>query len=69
MAEITVVDMVRSYLHEHGYDGLYWDDGDDGCGCGLDDFVPCGHLGDECVAARKHPTGGFVPINNRGGTP
>ena len=43
MATITVKDIVKDWLKTHGYDGLL---DDDGCGCTLDDFCPCGTLCD-----------------------
>lgn len=50
--KITIKEMISVYLTEHSYDGLYYDDGADGCGCGLDDLMPCGDPLN-CVAARK----------------
>lgn len=41
----TVVDIVRSYLTENGYDGL----AGCACGCWLDDFEPCGQMASECA--------------------
>ena len=35
--QVTVQDMVKTYLIEHGFDGLCAEE----CGCGLDDFCPC----------------------------
>lgn len=46
----TLETMIREYLQENGYDGL-WDKHE--CGCILDDFMPCSepHLG--CRAGYK----------------
>lgn len=35
----TVIDMVRLYLQEYGYDGLI--DRTGMCGCGLENLAPC----------------------------
>jgi hypothetical protein len=48
---INVKEIIKNYLKEHGYDGL-WSDQGDYCGCQVDDLCPC----DEpnlygCVAA------------------
>lgn len=51
---ITVKEIVKAYLKEHGYDGLCGDE----CGCGIEDLAPCderwgeGHWGD-CTAAHS----------------
>lgn len=37
-----VRDILRAWLVQHEYAGLYRDD-NDGCGCTLEDFVPCDH--------------------------
>lgn len=39
---------IAEKLEEDGYDGLC----SEGCGCGLDDFMPCGESNRECVVAR-----------------
>lgn len=51
--EITTKEMIRDYLVHNGYDGLYYDDGADNCGCSIDDLMPCGEIPGDCVAARK----------------
>lgn len=44
--------IVEEYLQSHGYDGLCTPDTD--CGCGLDDFTPCGIEIGDCIPAYKH---------------
>ena len=48
-------EMIRRYLEEHGFDGLWWsDDGHHGCSCDLNDFMPCGGEGaTDCFAGYK----------------
>jgi len=48
---MTVFEIVKQYLEEHGYDGLC----SDFCGCELDDLAPCGNMADDCYAAYKGP--------------
>lgn len=51
-------------LKEIGADGLYNGGyGEDACGCGLDDLVPCDCLNlGECQPAKKREDGMFYPI-------
>lgn len=53
-------EIVALWLQEHGYDGLYNED--DECGCGLGDFCPCENLANNCRAgySRKTPEGSSV---------
>jgi hypothetical protein len=44
----NVREIVAQWLREHGYDGLYWCSGDEGCGCRLQDFIPCGEILEDC---------------------
>lgn len=44
--------IVEEYLRSRGYDGLCNPDTE--CGCGLDDFTPCGIEIGDCVPAYKH---------------
>ncbi len=46
---MTVREIVKAYLEENGFDGLYWED----CGCFLDDLIPCGDRCDGCEAGHK----------------
>ena len=48
---MTVKKILREWLIVNGCDGLCHPGTE--CRCGLDDFMPCGYSGIECVAARK----------------
>jgi len=48
---MTVGEIVKQWLEEHGCDGLC--DPDAECGCGIDDLNPCGGLCDDCIPARR----------------
>lgn len=46
-------EIIQKYLKENGYDGLI--NADLECGCGIDDFEPCGDLNTvDCKAAYWH---------------
>ena len=52
---MTVKEIVKDCLEKCGYDGLCRE----GCGCGLDDFMPCSSFALEgvptcCTPAYKH---------------
>ena len=52
---MTVKEIVKEYLEKNGYDGLCGEN----CGCGLDDFMPCGMFANDstvigCKPAYKH---------------
>jgi hypothetical protein len=49
--------LTKKWLEEHGWDGLWHEDGEPHCGCSLDDFAPCGCPQPDCVAAFKHRDG------------
>ena len=55
MKNPTVLEMTEAYLKEHGYDGLYNEDGE--CACCIDDLFPCGDGYDAagCCAGYKRP--------------
>jgi hypothetical protein len=36
--KMMVIEIVKKYLKENGFDGLVGDD----CGCGIEDLAPCG---------------------------
>jgi hypothetical protein len=52
---MTVRDIVRNYLISHGYSGLAECDTPDGCGCRLDDLMPCDSPCDNCEPAYLVP--------------
>jgi hypothetical protein len=53
---ITVKDIVKAYLTEHGYDGLYNEDG--GCACNTSDPFPCCCEGARCSPGYKRTCDG-----------
>lgn len=48
---------IRVWLEDHEYDGLFREDGNDTCGCNLDDFCPCGTPQPDCRPAYRHKDG------------
>jgi len=52
-------DIIREYIMQSDYDGLCNLDVE--CGCGLDDFMPCGEDCMDCEPAYIHPDGGYSP--------
>lgn len=54
---MTICEILKKWLKENGYDGLYWD----GCGCAIGDLMPCGEPNEDCSA------GIFQPCNCGGG--
>jgi hypothetical protein len=59
------------WLREHGYDGLYaLINGTEECGCGVDDFAPCGEGPfPQCVPAKLAEDGLFCPAKRRAAAP
>lgn len=48
----SLMDVIKDYIKAEGCDGLYNPDAE--CGCGLDDFAPCGDLElDMCILAKS----------------
>lgn len=47
----TVLQIIRSYMEDHGYDGLY-DPGE--CACVLNDLMPCSEVQSTCRAGYEH---------------
>ncbi len=45
---MTVKELVKAYLKTNGFDGLFCTFGD-GCGCSLENLMPCGAAGIEGV--------------------
>lgn len=62
---MNVCEIVKSYLVEHGYDGLASDAF--GCGCGLNDLFPCydGH-DSECQPAKMRVLGSDEYVGDGG---
>lgn len=50
---MTIKEIIKDYLDENGYDGLY--DQDAECSCKKDDLFPCGDPVIECTAGYKGP--------------
>ena len=48
---MDILDIVKDYLKENQYDGLYNSDGE--CACELSDFRPCGESFCECKPGIK----------------
>jgi len=48
---VTVTEIVCEWLVANGYDGL----AGDGCGCTVDDLMPCNDCHNECVAGHHVP--------------
>ena len=46
---MNVREIIKTYLVEHGYDGLYAEE----CGCALDDLIPCGDYAGDCQPGYK----------------
>ncbi len=54
---MTVNEIVRSWLVDNGYDGLFCSDMP--CACEADDLAPCGEMhGTWCEPGYKHPCDG-----------
>lgn len=52
MSEHCVRSILADWLRANGYDGLITDGG--GCGCGVDDLMPCGEPAPSCRPAYVH---------------
>ena len=46
--QIDVAEITRRWLEEHEYDGLFWADQCEGCGCLIEDLPACDELNQEC---------------------
>ena len=62
----TAKEILIAGLKDMGADGLYnaMGDGEESCGCGLDDFAPCGGDYWECVPAKKRGNG-YYPMEEQ----
>ncbi len=50
---MTIKEIVKDYLDENGYDGLY--DQDAECSCEKDDLFPCDSPMPNCITGYKGP--------------
>lgn len=50
---MTTIEIIKQYLIDNGFDGLYNEDLE--CGCELADLEPCDSLQSNCKAGYKHP--------------
>ena len=55
---MTVIDIVKKYLRDHGYDGL----AGDGCGCSVNGLAPCDNIGETCEPAHRRTCGPDCPL-------
>ena len=55
---MNAFDMLKQALREGGWDGLA--DPDMDCGCGLDDFIPCGQITAGCCPAKRRENKFYV---------
>ena len=44
---MNVLEIIKQYLKEKGYDGLYSDIGE--CACTIEEVENCGCIGEECM--------------------
>lgn len=66
---MNMIEIVRRWLLEHDYDGLYNDWGG-GCECGVNGLAPCGDPDPfRCAAAVKGQDGMFYPADVSGEEP
>lgn len=49
---MTLRDIVKKYLEDNGFDGLFCPDE---CACALDDLFPCDEPHDDCESGYKVP--------------
>lgn len=55
--------MLKKALADMGADSLWYGDGEETCGCGIDDLAPCDCLNlDGCIAAKQGKGGLFYPM-------
>jgi len=50
---MNVKEIIKAWLKEHKYEGLF--NSDIECGCKLDDFMPCGEMRHDCEAGYIQP--------------
>lgn len=51
-------EIIKDWLKSHGYDGLYNEEFE--CGCGLNDLGPCEVIGSKCVAGYRWKDGTYM---------
>ena len=51
---MDVLDIIKKYLKENGYDGLCFEE----CCCGINDLMPCNAGCDQCEPGYKVPCHG-----------
>ena len=51
-----ISEIVKQYLIDNGYDGLFYPDGE--CACEISDLMPCGEWGSDCEPGYKIPCPG-----------
>ena len=49
---MNVTSMVKFFLRQEGYDGLYDDGGE--CACEIADIAPCGSMKETCLAGYRY---------------
>ena len=49
---MTIKEIIKQYLEEHGYDGLY---NEDECACSLDELFPCDGSWPTCKPGYMQP--------------
>lgn len=50
---MNVIEIIKDWLKQHGYDGLRADDAE--CGCKVDCLMPCNSPCNSCEAGYKGP--------------
>jgi hypothetical protein len=57
---MNVKEIIKKYLEENEYDGLYYNDGES-CGCYIDELMPCDSVSPNCVPGYRgaDPSGEF----------
>lgn len=62
----TAKDILIAGLKAIGADGLHMSDGEDSCGCGIDDLAPCcSYILDCCEPAKQRDDGLFYAMEEQ----
>ncbi len=65
---MTLKDIIKEWLIKNGYEGLYENDSSyDGCGCAVEDLMPCDEPSINCMAGYKVSCPGPEDCWNGGG--